>query len=178
MTPVLGGMNMSFSPATAVSIAGSGLRELLRNVDNISGKKYPQHTQLLCHENVSWGIKGQNITSFTQLIKVLNNILKTVIMHNDAFLLRWTWGWLDHIFMQQMQGSNTSELLAVTTICMPAIPRTSIGSKYTKVSTWWIFGPYVCILQCRTQFGQLCSKTWTCWSDWIAGFCLHPDFLS
>ena len=53
MTPVLGGMNMSFSPATAVGIGGSGLRELLGNVDNISGKKYPQHTQLLCHENVS-----------------------------------------------------------------------------------------------------------------------------
>jgi hypothetical protein len=31
---------MSFSPATAVSIAGSGLRELLGNVDNISGNKY------------------------------------------------------------------------------------------------------------------------------------------
>ena len=53
MTLVLGGMNMSFSPATAVSIAGSGLRELLGNVDYISGKKYPQHTQLLSHENVS-----------------------------------------------------------------------------------------------------------------------------
>jgi hypothetical protein len=36
---------MSFSPATAFSISGSGLRELLArtigSVDNTSGKKYP-----------------------------------------------------------------------------------------------------------------------------------------